>query len=145
MMATEPRKEIARWVIGQIRDQNVSERFLDTVNYWTLGFFAPDGTIQGGIVYHTKRGDSIEAVAAGAGNWLTPMRTRAIFEVAFNALGCELMIVHVAKRNKRSRRFVEKLGFTLRGTIPKAIKGKDGVIYSLHRDECRWIEGKQDG
>jgi len=142
MMATEPREEIARWVIAQIRDHGPSERFIKSVNYWTLGFFAPDGSIQGGIIYHTHRGDTIEALAAGQGQWLTPTRTRAIYEVAFNALGANIMIVHAAKANKRSRRFIEKMGFTLRGMIPRAINGKDCVTYSLHHDDCRWLKGK---
>jgi hypothetical protein len=142
---TEPRELIARWVFSRIRDETEYEGFF-ALPYQTLGFGTVAGTIVGGVVYHTHRGTTLEAMAAGLPGWLTPLRARAMFDYGFNALKSDILIVHAAKANKRSRRFIERLGFSERGCVPKAIRGKDAVIYSMHRDDCRWLkQGQPDG
>lgn len=130
---------IARWVMSRIRDETDAEGFY-ALPYWTLGFANAAGVIQGGVIYHTHRGTTLEAMAAGEPGWLTPARARAMFDHGFNALASDILVVHAAKCNRRSRRFIARLGFTERGSVPRALNGKDAVIYSMHRDECRWLE-----
>jgi hypothetical protein len=137
---TEPRELIARWVLSQIRDEVEYEGFF-ALPYQTLGFGTKKGALVGGVVYHTHRGTTLEAMAAGMPGWLTPLRARAMFDYGFNTLKSDVLIVHAAKANKRSRHFIARLGFVERGCVPRAIHGKDAVIYSLHRDDCRWLKG----
>jgi hypothetical protein len=139
---TEPRDLIARWVLSRIRDETDYEGFFE-LPFWTLGFGNAAGAVMGGVVYHTHRGTTVEAMAAGLPGWLTPERTRAIFDYGFNTLASQIMVVHAAKANRRSRRFIERLGFAQRGCVPRAIRGKDAVIYSMHRDDCRWLRPNQ--
>lgn len=142
MIFIEPRERIARWVFGQIRDEADSEGFF-TLPYWAIGFCNADLVMQGGIVYHTHRGSTLEAIAAGLPGWLTPERTRAMFSYGFDTLECKTIITHAARANRRSRRLLQRLGFSPRGSIPRAIHDKKtAVIYSMHRDDCRWLRGK---
>lgn len=141
LIIVEPRETIARWVFGQIRDEAGNESFF-RLPYWAMGFCDKGGQIRGGIVYHTHRGTTLEAMAAGLPGWLTPQRTRAMFAYGFDGIGSQVIIVSVAKANRRSRQLVERLGFGLRGVIPRAYAGRDAMIYSMHRDDCRWVKDK---
>jgi hypothetical protein len=142
VILTSPAESIARWVFAQIRDEADSEGFF-ALPYWAMGFCDASGAMRGGIVYHTHRGTTLEAIAAGLPGWLTPERTRAMFAYGFDTLDCRIIISHAARANRRSRRLLQRLGFSPRGCIPRAIHDrKAAVIYSMHRDDCRWLQSK---
>ncbi len=111
----------------------------DGHSYEAIGF-AKDGELVGGVVYYYFTGLDIEATAAGLPGWLTPAHVKQIFDYPFIQLGCRRLTATVARRNKKSRRFVERLGFKLEGVRRKALKnGQDEMSYGLLKEECKWI------
>jgi RimJ/RimL family protein N-acetyltransferase len=95
----------------------------------------------GGAVYHNFRGHDIEVtVAFEDPRWALPGTLRALFAYPFETLRCARMTAVVARKNKRSRRLTEGLGFRLEGVARRAIDGKqDAMIYGMLREECRWL------
>ena len=79
-------------------------------------------------------------VASSAPGWVTREYIRAVFDYAFRQLDCRVIIGLVAESNLKARRFDEHLGFTLAGTIPDGCPDGDLLIYTMHRDRCRWLE-----
>lgn len=133
------KEAVALWVLERIRGIDAS--LFEGQWFDAIGFLDQDEKLQGGVIYHHYRGYDIEALAAGEGQWLTPLKTRAIFLYPFTQLGCRRMTTYVARKNKRSRRFVERLGFRLEGTMRQYMPdGKDAMVYGMLASECRWIE-----
>ena len=96
-----------------------------------------DETLIGGVVYHGYLGHDCQVSI-----WIdraTFMPWRALFEYPFGQLNCERITAVVGKRNKRSRRLVEKLGFKLEGVHRKGLDGfEDAMSYGMLKSECRW-------
>ena len=61
----------------------------------------------------------------------------------FVQLDCQRATVIVRKKNKRSRKFVEWLGFRQEGCCRRGFKDDDAIIYGLLREECRWIKEEE--
>lgn len=65
----------------------------------------------------------------------------AIFNYTFVQLGCARVTAFSTKGNKRSRRFLEGLGFVLEGNLRLGYNGvKDMLIYGLLASECRYLD-----
>ena len=94
-----------------------------------------------GVVYNNYHGHMIEAsIAAIDPRWCKRTILRAIFSYPFKQLGVTRLQVTIAKRNKRARRFVERLGFKFEGVGRKALPdGKDAAVYSILDNEVKWI------
>lgn len=132
------REVIGPWVLGQIRD-NVN---LNT-DFNTIGIVR-DGALIGGVIYHCYRSSDVvtdvEMVAAGVPGWLSKRSLKAIFGYPFADLGCTRVTVICSKKNKRARKMVEGLGYTLEGKVRRAMQdGADAMIYGMLKQECRWI------
>lgn len=139
MILLDQKEAVASWVLERIKDSE-TERF-DRQWYETLGFLDKDKKLNGGVVYFNYVGHAIEAMAAGEGYWLTPRKTQMIFIYPFVYLGCRRMTVIAARRNKKSRRFIERLGFTFEGCLRKGMSdGQNAIIYGMLKEECRWIK-----
>ena len=93
-----------------------------------------------GVVFDLYNGRSIAMHVAGEGSWLSRPYLRACFGYVFNQLGCIKAIGLVDSTNARARRFDEHLGFRLEATIADAGKYGDLLIYSMTRQECRFLE-----
>ncbi len=102
----------------------------------------------GGVVYydfHPEIGTIEVAFAFDAPSWITPDVLCSLFTYPFVTLKCQRMTAIVAKRNKRSRRFVEGVGFTFEGKARRGFGKDDAMIYGMLIEECRWLEKKTDG
>lgn len=99
------------------------------------------GRVVGGVAYHNFRQRNIEVTAAfDDPRWALPGTLRALFVYPFETLGCVRMTAVIGRKNKRSRRFCEGLGFRLEGVARRAFDGKqDAMIYGLLREECRFL------
>lgn len=108
--------------------------------YTTIAVQSEKG-IHCACVYQNFRGCDIEmACAIDDKRSLTKGALSIFFSYPFNQLNCVRVTTIVSRRNKASRRFVEKLGFKLEGVVRKVIDGKtDAIIYGMLRSECRWI------
>jgi RimJ/RimL family protein N-acetyltransferase len=101
----------------------------------------------GGIVYHEYRPElkTIMVSMAGEGFWMTPSVLTSFFAYPFEQLGCNRIWLMTAKRNKRTRRFVEGIGFKLEGCMRRGFLTDDLMIYGVLARECRWLEKEENG
>lgn len=135
-------ERVAKWVLERIPGSEIAHA--NGQWYQAIGFAKSDGVLCGGVLYYNWHDGDIEASAAGEGHWLTPLNLKIIFLYPFGQLGCRRMTALVARNNKRSRRFVERLGFKLEGVKRAALPdGRDQFIYGLLKKECRWIDHEQ--
>lgn len=99
----------------------------------------------GGVVFTNHRpnlyGDDIDvSIAVDPSDWCRPSILRALFSYPFGFLPCARLTAYVGRKNKRSRKFCEGLGFKLEGVRRKAADGREDLMYyGMLRDECRWI------
>lgn len=99
----------------------------------------------GGVIYHNYSRHGIEVTGAfDDPRWALPQTMRALFDYPFQQLGCVRITAVIAKKNKRSRRLCEGLGFRLEGVARKGFDGKqDACIYGMLREECKWLMTKR--
>lgn len=94
-------------------------------------------------VYHTFRHqvpDIEMTMVADSPRWATPGAVRFLLSYPFLQLKVRRVTCLIGRKNKRSRRLVEGLGWKLEGTCRRAWDGKqDCMVYGLLREECRWI------
>ena len=96
-----------------------------------------NGELVAGVLYDYHNGASIYAHIAIIGR-LTREYLRVIFDYPFRQLRAKVLIGLVAESNKKSRKFVEHLGFQLQAEIPEGHPEGSLLIYTMRRDQCRW-------
>jgi RimJ/RimL family protein N-acetyltransferase len=106
---------------------------------------ARDDKLIGGVLYSNFRDRDLEMSAAGDGNWLNRSSLYAIFSYPFLQLGCARVTAIVPKRNKPTRKFIEKVGWKLEGTHRHAFPNDDACSYGMLKNDCRWIKEKSIG
>lgn len=98
-------------------------------------------------VYHTFRPmvpDIEMTIIADTPRWCTRGAVRFLLAYPFEQLGCARVTALIGRKNKRSRRLVEGLGWKLEGTARRAWDGRqDCMIYGLLREECRWLKASE--
>lgn len=136
----------------QTAEQDVMKAWLYERLQWvpspyarTIGSVAPDGTLRGVVGYDHWNGASLEMVIAGEAGWLNKTFLRVAFDYPFNVLNCNVVMVSVASSNPRSLGIATRLGFKIECTIPKAHKTGDLHILSLRKEDCTWLERKDNG
>ena len=105
------------------------------------------GVLVGGVVYHHYIGHDIQvSIAFDSPGWALPGTLRALFDYPFNQLGCRRMTATIGRKNKKSRKICEGLGFKLEGVHPKGLDGQqDAMSYGLLKEDCRWIKDRNNG
>jgi len=98
-----------------------------------------DGELVAGIVYENFNGANVMAHMAARGRWANRHFLWLIFDYPFHQLGASRMTVWVADSNKRSLRFVEKLGFERESLMMGAHPSGDIHAYRMFKDHCRWL------
>lgn len=106
-----------------------------------------DGRLVAAVYYNNfrvspkKRPISIEAnVVVIDKKVINRQNLSEFFKYPFIRLGVERVSLTVAKRKKGYRRLIQRLGFQYEGTARKAWHhGEDACVYSLLRNECRWL------
>lgn len=141
------------WDGTPIVEKFVKDRIPDMTG---RGFLFPVGIgiirgtqLVGGVIYHNWReldGDIEVSVAFDDPRWCLPQTLRVLFTYPFVTLNCERMTAIIARKNKRSRRLTEGLGFRLEGTVRRAIGRKsDAMLYGMLRSECRFLKEDKNG
>ena len=99
-------------------------------------------------VFHDYRGHVIDiSLASISPRWCTKQSLRAIFHYAFNDADVVRFQAVCHRRNKKMRKLFKGLGFREDCILKKGFDGeRDAVLYSMLRDECRWVElnGKEE-
>lgn len=106
-----------------------------------------DNLIVGAVVYNNFHKNnvnipiSIEAtVILVDSQELSRYIVSALFSYPFAVLKVGRLQVTVARKHKRVRKLVERLGFKFEGIARQGyILGGDAAVYSMLPDECRWI------
>lgn len=127
--------QVVHWVAQRIRNSSFGPEA-------TAIGLEENGLIVCGVVYSQYSGTDIQmSIAAETPRWCTRGNLRAFFHYPFEQLGCVRVTVLTAKANKRTRKLVEGLGFTLEGVHPKGMP--DGVqtalSYGMLREKCKWL------
>lgn len=103
-----------------------------------------NGEILGGIVYENYNGVSLSMhCAAVTPRWVDRKGLFAVFYYPFVQLGCLKVFGAVTEDNLAAQHFDEKVGFKLETRLKDACPGGDLLIYSMRREDCRWIKPKE--
>ncbi len=106
-----------------------------------IGIANSEGKLVGGIVLTDYRGHDVElTIFLDTPQALSRNLLHQLFTWAFEQQGFKRLTAHVSKRNKRSRRFVEGLGFKLEGVKKLGFHdGADECVYGMTYNNCRWL------
>ncbi len=129
-------KMVADMVQSRIKDMRAPFQ-----NYEAIGVIRK-GKLVGGIVYHDYTGHDVRASAAfDTLRWWKPGIVRALFAYPFNELKCARITIITARRNRKTRKIVERIGFKMEGAHPLGIGGReDAISYGMLRKNCTWLK-----
>jgi len=119
-----------------------------------IGVVDGQGRPVAGVLYHRLDHEAIPSphiemtIASTNPRWCTRGVLSALFGYPFNQLKARRVTAIIARRNKRARKFVVRLGFQLEGTLRRGWAARSGdkavvdaaCIYAMFPDRCRWIE-----
>ena len=95
-------------------------------------------------IYHAFRPQTPDiqmTMVADTPRWCTKGALQFLLAYPFQTLNCARVTCIVARKNKRSRRLIEGLGWKLEGTCRRAWDGRqDAMVYGMLREECRWLD-----
>ena len=108
---------------------------------------ADDNRLIAGVVYNNFHGYMVEVSMASIDpRWCNRRTMRALFKYPFEQLKVRRLQITMAKRDKKTRKLFERMGFKFEGTGRQAWPdGTDACVYSLLRHECRWLKETHDG
>ena len=130
---------VSRWVQQQFPH-------ITTFGDYTAIGIAEGNRLIAGVVYYNYHGHMIDAsIAAADPRWCSRRVLRALFSYPFRQLGVRRLQVSVAKRDKRGRRMLERVGFKFEGLRRQACHdGADACEFSMLRHEAeQWLEGSK--
>jgi len=129
VIITQPKELIGQWVAQK---QGRPEPW---GNYTAIGLVEHD-RLMAGVIYNNFGGAGVCAHISA--DRITRPFLFAIFDYPFNQLNKRRITALVAKRNRRARRFVQKLGFNFEGNMRHALADDDMLIFGLLKEDCRW-------
>jgi len=106
-----------------------------------IGRLNEAGNVLGGVLYEAfTPGGSVTMHVAGTPNWLTRKFLWYIFDYPFNQLKVNKLLGFTPSDNLAAHRFHRHIGFQQEARITGAGRhGSDLIIYSMTRDQCRWL------
>ena len=84
------------------------------------------------------------------GKGLMTEAAKTLIKYGFEVLNLDVIMIGTSENNMRSRRVIEKCGFTYEGTLRRAYRIYDNSIkevrcYSMLREEYRFLADEKDG
>lgn len=132
-IVTNESERVANWVGERLGGRHISDASQ------AIGH-ERDGELIAGVLYDGYNGRSICMHVAGEGKrWITRMFLFACFDYPFNVVGVHKIIGLVDESNSDARRLDEHLGFVHEATITQASPGGDLLVYSMTREQCRFL------
>jgi len=129
---------VVQWVV------NHGECFSPTSGAIGLGW-ERDGKVVAGVMYEEYTQASIHAtIVLAKGEVIVKGFLWAMFDYPFKQLGVEKIIVQMSSANEASENLALHLGFTLEGRIKDAYPDGDRLIYTLTKDNCKWLEKEHE-
>jgi RimJ/RimL family protein N-acetyltransferase len=134
-------QDVAEWVAARIPHMAGQQFGACTA----IGVMRDDEPVAG-VTYHNFHGHIVEvSIAAEPGSrWCSRSVLNGLFAYPFVQLGCVVMVARTGKKNRKARKLLKGLGFTLVGPIPKGLDGKeDCMVFALEKNRCRWLQGHE--
>lgn len=131
--------------VGQFICDKLGWKIEDAYPFTALGI-ARDGKIVGGVLYNNYRGHDIQLTAAADdARWLSADVLTEIFKYPYIQLGCSRTTAVTGRKNTRTRKLLEGLGYRLEGVCRKGLDGKqDAIVYGMLKADCKWLNRKTD-
>lgn len=100
-----------------------------------------DGELIAGVLFDSWNGASMYVhIAALPGRvWANREFLRICFAYAFQQVQCKKLIGMAGSKNFKARRFDEHIGFVLEATLKDAHPDGDLIIYTMTKEQCRWL------
>lgn len=125
------------WLMNRINGQWIPHRG-STIGLWEDG----KGPIAA-CLYESCNGASVVGHLAGIGRkWMNREFLWFCFYYPFEQLKVNKILGLVESSNLEARRLDEHLGFHLEATLKDAAPNGDLLIYSMTRDQCKWLSLK---
>ena len=103
--------------------------------FQTIGFSRENKLACVVVAYHATNDSIVCSFAADNPRWASKHNIAAWGSWIFGQLGMKHTSAVVIKSNKRSRKFVEGVGYRVEGKIRKAANGEDMIIYGMLKEE----------
>ena len=104
-----------------------------------------NGELIAGVVFDDYNHRSVRMHVAAIGKrWMNYAYLWTCFDYPFNQLKVNKIIGLVDSTNADARKFDEHIGFNLEAVIPDAGREGDLLIYTMTRQQCRWL-GERHG
>ena len=114
--------------------------------FQTLGFARNGDLACVFIAYQYSHPNIFMAFAAKSARWASKENIRAVGIWVYEDLNCNRMTTLTQKKNKRSRKFQEGVGFQHEGNMRKASDEGDIIIYGLTKEAHRkWLRKAFNG
>lgn len=102
---------------------------------WTCG-----NKLVAGVTYSLFNGQNVwMSIASEDYRWLNRANLWAIFHYPFKQLKVKRISALIDASNKRSQRFVERLGLSREATLVDSAPDGDQFVYRLFASECKWL------
>jgi RimJ/RimL family protein N-acetyltransferase len=102
--------------------------------------FIRDGRLVGGVAFNNYRGFDVH-MSAVLDCAMTRSELRVLCDYVFGQLGCKRATAVAGKKNKKARKALEIVGFTLEGVLKRGFDGfEDAMIFGLLKEHCKWIK-----
>ncbi len=93
-----------------------------------------------GCLYESHNGRSIIGHLTGIGRkWMNREYLWYCFYYPFEQLGVDKILGIVESDNHEARKLDEHMGFILEATLKDAAPNGDLLIYSMTKDQCKWL------
>lgn len=135
-LITDEHARVSRWVNQRL---GIDGDWQSTCS--TLGLEQDGELIAGAVIdgYVPDTRCTLHCAAIGK-TWLNRRALFAIFDYVFNQLKVKVVLDTVSSSNEASLRFTKHLGFTEVCRIANAAPDGDLVIFTLRREDCRWLD-----
>lgn len=112
----------------------------------TVGFTVGDELACVVVAHEYAKPNVMYSFASSNPRWATRSNVKALGTWAYDVMGCNRITVLVKKNNKRSRKFVEGVGFQHEGKLRKATDDTDIIMYGLLKEEHeQWLRKAFNG
>jgi RimJ/RimL family protein N-acetyltransferase len=108
-------------------------------NFNALGLVR-NGRLVAGVIYNCYEAANVNMhIGAIGSHWLTRQFLFAAFDYPFNQLNKRRATAMIRKKNSRTRKFAEHLGFVYEGTMVNYYADDDLICYGMLRENCRFL------
>lgn len=131
--------EVGAWVCAQLLYPE----------HWTpgmgvaIGITRAQSLVAGATYFQFNSVNVWVGIASSEPGWINRATLRFLFDYPFGQLKAKRVSALVDASNTRSRRFAERLGFSVEATLEaSAPDGGDQIVYRMRAKDCRWLQLK---